>query len=96
MSNRIVAAGLPVVLLLTFPASAGQVPLPAAAPDIQISARDRVYTAEQFSNTVSVIDPSTNTLVGEIRLGDPQPGNFSPLYRGQVLVHGLGFSPDRG
>ena len=29
-----------------------------------------------------------------IRLGDPQPGNFSPLYRGQVLVHGLGFSPD--
>ncbi|NDL65237.1 DUF305 domain-containing protein [Acerihabitans arboris] len=27
-------------------------------------------------------------------LGDPQPGNLSPLYRGQVLVHGLGFSPD--
>ena len=29
-----------------------------------------------------------------IRLGDPQPGNFSPLYKGQVLVHGMGFSPD--
>jgi YVTN family beta-propeller protein len=29
-----------------------------------------------------------------IRLGDPSPGNFSPLYRGQVLVHGMGFSPD--
>ena len=28
-------------------------------------------------------------------LGDPQPGNMSPLYRGQLLVHGLGFSPDR-
>ena len=27
--------------------------------------------------------------------GDPQPANLSPLYRGQVLVHGLGFSPDR-
>jgi YVTN family beta-propeller protein len=44
---------------------------------------------------VSVTDPSTNTLLGVIRLGDPQPDNFSPLYRGQVLVHGMGFSPDR-
>ncbi len=81
-------------LALACPASAGQVPGPAAAPDIPISNRDRVYAAEQFSNTVSVIDPSTNKLLGEIRLGDPQPGNFSPLYRGQLLVHGLGFSPD--
>jgi YVTN family beta-propeller protein len=81
-------------LTLSSPALAGQAPSLASAPDIAISARDRVYAAEQFSNTVSVIDPSTNTLVGEIRLGDPQPGNFSPLYRGQVLVHGLGFSPD--
>jgi YVTN family beta-propeller protein len=55
---------------------------------------DRVYTADQFSNTVSVTDPVSNRLLGVIRLGDPQPGNFSPLYRGQVLVHGLGFSPD--
>jgi YVTN family beta-propeller protein len=93
MSERVVA-GLALALTLTFPAFAGQVPLPAAAPDISISARDRVYAAEQFSNTVLVLDPSNNTLVGEIRLGDPQPGNFSPLYRGQVLVHGLGFSPD--
>jgi len=29
-----------------------------------------------------------------IRLGDPLPASFSPLYRGQLLVHGLGFSPD--
>jgi YVTN family beta-propeller protein len=35
-----------------------------------------------------------NKLLGVIRLGDPAPGNFSPLYRGQILVHGLGFSPD--
>src|SRR3546814_9717973 len=27
-------------------------------------------------------------------LGDSQPSNLSPLYRGQVLVHGMGFSPD--
>ncbi len=67
---------------------------PWAAPNIPISHRDRVYAAEQFSNTVSVIDPVDNKLLGVIRLGDPQPGNFSPLYRGQVLVHGMGFSPD--
>src|SRR5882757_261293 len=59
-----------------------------------VSHRDRVYTAEQFSNTVSVVDPVDNRLLGVIRLGDPQPGNFSPLYKGQVLVHGMGFSPD--
>src|SRR6201988_2047835 len=60
-----------------------------------VSAHDRVYAAEQFSNTVSVTDPASNKLLGVIRLGDPQPGNFSPLYRGQVLVHGMGFSPDK-
>src|SRR6195952_1668201 len=73
---------------------AGQAPGPAAAADIPISHHDRVYAAEQFSNTVSVIDPASNTLVGLIKLGDPSPGNFSPLYKGQVLVHGMGFSPD--
>jgi len=61
---------------------------------VPISHRDRVYAGEQFSNTVSVTDPADNKLLGVIRLGDPAPGNFSPLYRGQVLVHGLGFSPD--
>src|SRR4029077_16065668 len=59
-----------------------------------VSHLDRVYAPEQFSNTVSVTDPVDNTLLGVIRLGDPTPGNMSPLYRGQLLVHGLGFSPD--
>src|SRR6478609_7588256 len=76
------------------PAMAGQAPGAASGQDIPISHRDRVYTAEQFSNTVSVTDPVDNKLVGVIRLGDPQPANFSPLYKGQVLVHGMGFSPD--
>jgi YVTN family beta-propeller protein len=76
------------------PSWAGQAPEAASAPDVAISHRDRVYTAEQFSNTVSVTDPVDNRLLGTIRLGDPQPGNFSPLYHGQVLVHGMGFSPD--
>ncbi|UQD71102.1 YncE family protein [Bradyrhizobium japonicum] len=73
---------------------AGQAPGALSAPDIPVSHHDRVYAAEQFSNTVSVTDPVDNKLLGVIRLGDPQPGNFSPLYKGQVLVHGMGFSPD--
>jgi YVTN family beta-propeller protein len=64
-------------------------------PNLPVSHHDRVYAAEQFSNTVSVIDPADNKLLGLIRLGDPQPMNFSPLYHGQVLVHGMGISPDR-
>jgi len=82
------------MLAASVPASAGQVPGAASDPDIPISHRDRVYAAEQFSNTVSVTDPVDNKLLGVIRLGDPLPANFSPLYRGQLLVHGLGFSPD--
>ena len=76
------------------PALGGQVPGAASDSDIPISHRDRVYSAEQFSNTVSVTDPVDNKLLGVIRLGDPLPANLSPLYRGQLLVHGLGFSPD--
>ena len=75
-------------------ARAGQAPGAASDPDIPISHHDRIYSAEQFSNTVSVTDPVDNKLLGVIRLGDPQPGNFSPLYKGQVLVHGMGFAPD--
>jgi YVTN family beta-propeller protein len=67
---------------------------PFDQPDIPISSHDRVYTGDQFSNTVSVVDPFSNTTLGVIRLGDPSPNNFSPLYKGQVLVHGMGFSPD--
>jgi YVTN family beta-propeller protein len=76
------------------PAFAGQAPGALAAADIPVSHHDRVYAAEQFSNTVSVTDPVDNKLLGVIRLGDPQPANFSPLYKGQVLVHGMGYSPD--
>jgi YVTN family beta-propeller protein len=91
-SNLLLSSTL---LLATAPAYAGQAPFAAGASDFPISGRDRVYAAEQFSNTVSVIDPSSNKNLGVIRLGDPQPMNLSPLYKGQVLVHGLGFSPDR-
>ena len=75
-------------------AFAGQAPSAAGAPDIPISSRDRVYLSDQTSNTISVVNPGTEKLLGVIRLGDPTPGNLSPLYKGQLLVHGMGFSPD--
>ena len=77
---------------LSTPAIAQQAPW--AQSDTAISSHDRVYTADQTSNTVSVIDPAENKLVGVIKLGDPVPGALSPLYKGQLLVHGLGYSPD--
>src|SRR6266513_6335612 len=67
---------------------------PWGRADIPISSRDRVYAADQTSNTVSVIDPAANKLLGVIRLGDPVPAALSALYKGQLLVHGMGFSPD--
>ena len=70
---------------------AGQAPFASGAPNIPISHADRVYAAEQFSNTVSVIDPASNELLGVIRLGDPQPSNFqSALPRpGVGARHGI-------
>ena len=59
-----------------------------------LSSRDRVYTADQTSNTVTVINPATNTVVGQIPLGHPRPGVLGALDDMQVNVHGLGFSPD--
>lgn len=56
---------------------------------------DRVYTGNQISNTVSVIDPSTNTFLGEIVLGKAYPNVLTPVYKGQVLVHGLRYSPEK-
>ena len=67
---------------------------PWARKDIPVTAHDRVYVADQTSNTVSVINPAENKLLGVIKLGDPVPGALSALYKGQLLVHGLGFSPD--
>jgi YVTN family beta-propeller protein len=94
MNRFLLSVCFSALIAMSSPARAGQAPGAASAPDIPLSHHDRVYAAEQFSNTVSVTDPADNKLLGVIRLGDPQPGNFSPLYKGQVLVHGMGFSPD--
>ena len=96
MTRKLFAAALLAATTLGAVPSAwaGQAPAAMSDPDIPLSHRDRVYTADQFSNTVSVTDPAANRLLGVIRLGDPTPGNLSPLYRGQLLVHGMGFSRD--
>lgn len=65
-----------------------------SAPVFAQSVGDRVYTADQSSNTVSVIDPVALKLLGVISLGTQAPAALSPLYKGELLVHGLGFSPD--
>ncbi|WP_261564730.1 beta-propeller fold lactonase family protein [Frankia gtarii] len=69
--------------------------LPGAQP---ISPDDRVYTADQDSNTVTVIDPKTDTVLGTIPLGKPRMDTdadvLGAMYDGQIGVHGLGFSRD--
>jgi YVTN family beta-propeller protein len=91
----IAAVSVVTTFVAATPSYAGQPPFAAGAPDIPVSHQDRVYAAEQYSNTVSVTDPVDNKLLGVIRLGDPSPASLSPLYIGQLLVHGMGFSPDR-
>jgi YVTN family beta-propeller protein len=61
----------------------------------EVYTHDRVYAANQISNTVSVIDPSQHKLLGEIRLGKSYTNVLSPLYKGQALVHGLRYSAEK-
>jgi YVTN family beta-propeller protein len=92
-TTALVMALLTTTACFTTPsAETGQVPFGQA--DIPISHQDRVYTADQWSNAITVTDPVDNKLLGVIRLGEPTPANLSPLYYGQLLTHGMGFSPD--
>lgn len=61
------------------------------------SAANLVYSANQNDNTVSVIDSSSLTKVGDLVLGYPagEKKLLSPLYNGQINVHGLSYSPQR-
>ena len=92
--SRLSIATLVLGPALLGPAYAGQAPGAASAADIPISSHDRVYLSDQSSNTVSVVDPAAGKLLGVIKLGEQTPANLSPLYKGQLLVHGMGFSPD--
>lgn len=65
-----------------------------ALPGAQsISASDRIYTADQTSNTVTVIKPLTNEVLGTIALGKSRlTDQMNPQYLSVVGSHGLGFS----
>lgn len=79
---------------VSFVASQIQAPAPAdlGAP---ISPVDRIYTGDQSSNTITVISPFTNTVLGTISLGAERLGdNLNPQYTRAVNSHGLGFSRD--
>ena len=76
------------------PFTGGPPQAPALPGAAATSSKDRIYTADQTSNTVSVIDAGTNALLGTIALGDPRPNVLGALYNKQIDVHGLGFSPD--
>ena len=74
------------ILLISQSTRGGQAPGAIASPDIAVSHHDRIYTADQFSNTISVTDPIDNKLLGVIRLGDPLPGNLSPWSYSRILI----------
>ncbi|KAK4980842.1 hypothetical protein LTR66_009240 [Elasticomyces elasticus] len=66
--------------------------LPGAQP---ISSKDRIYTGDQSSNTITVINLATNEVLGTISLGDSRLTNLlNPQYLRSVNSHGLGFSRD--
>jgi YVTN family beta-propeller protein len=104
-----VTAAIAICLAAGSPAS-GSGPRPAGTPKAgvtespalpgaqKISGNDRVYTADQDSNTVTVIDPKTDTVLGTIPLGavrlDTNADVLGAMYNGEINVHGLGFSRD--
>ncbi|KAF2458993.1 nitrous oxide reductase [Lineolata rhizophorae] len=71
-----------------------QAPAPAGLGE-PISDRDRVYTGDQSSNTITVVKPSTNEVLGTIALGDSRlSGVIGPQYIKAVNAHGMGYSRD--
>src|SRR5207244_11603926 len=66
--------------------------LPGAQP---ISARHRVYTADQTSNTITAINPANDEVLGTLPMGSQRlDGLLGARYYGEFDTHGLGFSPD--
>ncbi|TVT60232.1 hypothetical protein FNH05_04830 [Amycolatopsis rhizosphaerae] len=97
----IVAAAVGVVSASSGGVEAAAAPDPASAGEaayqrpIPVSPQDRVYTADQTSNTVTVIDPSSDKVLGTIALGAQRLSNtLNPQYLRDENVHGLAYSPD--
>ena len=82
-------------VFLTLPSVYAIVQAPALPGAQAISASDRIYTADQTSNTITVISPLTNIVLGTIALGKPRMTDvLNPQYLQVVNSHGLGFSLD--
>jgi len=68
---------------------------PAGPGGRPVDPADRVYTADQVSNTVTVISPATNQVLGTLPLGTARMDDvLGATYYGEIDTHGLGFSPD--
>src|SRR5256885_948535 len=74
-------------------------PLPLQAPALPGApaggSGDRVYTADQVSNTVTVVEPASGAVLGTIPMGTARlEDDLGATYYGELDTHGLGFSPD--
>ena len=84
-----------VILSVLTGGTVAQIQAPALSGAPPIGPEDRIYTGDQSSNTITVIKPLTNEVLGTISLGDPRlTDNLSPQYLKVVNSHGLGFSLD--
>src|SRR3990172_11310941 len=54
--------------------------------------KDYVFAANEISNTISIIDPKTLTIIKTISIGDKDI--HRPLYNGHIDPHGIIASPD--
>ena len=88
--------GLILAVLVVFATrTLAQIQAPALPGAPAISSQDRIYTGDQTSNTVTVIKPSTNEVLGTIALGDQRLTDvLGPQYLQSINSHGLGFSRD--
>ncbi|HAU9368079.1 TPA: hypothetical protein JEX82_004836, partial [Escherichia coli] len=62
-----------------------------------LHAANLVYSANQNDNTVSVVDADKYKKVGSLTLGYPAGDKrlYSPLYNGEINVHGLSYAKQR-
>ncbi|KIX98043.1 uncharacterized protein Z520_06122 [Fonsecaea multimorphosa CBS 102226] len=74
----------------------GQVQAPAlAGAGAPIAPADRIYCGDQSSNTITVISPYDNRVLGTIALGSSRLQDvIGPQYVRSTNSHGLGFSRD--
>jgi YVTN family beta-propeller protein len=72
------------------------IPIAFSSPiSSSIPSSDRLYSADQSSNTITVTKPATNEVLGTITLGDPRLSDeLNPQYLKPIASHGLGFSPN--